>query len=333
MHFDRILSKHSNETLRNVCVHCGIGIKGRKSELISCISDGIKFLDLIPKNVKVLSMDMGMKNLSCCRIEQSDILEKPFLKKKNWNKFDLHEVYGKHYNAISNDLLSLVESQRYQSYLAFELLNDLVIKRNEIPDIIVLEHQRTRSNGLHATLPNVMNNFMFEHMLNASFYTLQQFVPQLSSAMIIPMSSGKMMNFWVNRFLGEQSKSLASDTKKIRSHLVFNWFCAENPPFHHDLCLPAEFANLTSLQKSKCLLGELGLPSSRNKVDDLVDSFLYAMTSHKYLQNIYKLREWLVRDRMLEDFVENLRAEQFELVRNSLSFQFNLDSHNTNNTR
>ena len=321
MHFDRILSRHSNETLRKVCVHCGIGTRSRKGDLIECIRDGVNFLDLIPKNMRLLSMDMGMKNLSCCRIEQSDILEKPFLKKRNWKKLDLHEVYGKRYKAISKDLLSLFESQRYQSYLAFELLHDLVIKRNKEPDvdIIVLEHQRTRSNGLHATLPNVMTNFTFEHMLNSSFYTLQQFMPQLSSAMILPMSSGKMMNFWVNRFLDEQKKSLHSDTKKMRNQLVFDWFCAEDPPFRHDLCLPPEFSKLTSLQKSRCLLQELGLASNRNKIDDLVDSFLYAMTCHKNLQNIYKLKEWLVSDRKLEDFVTKLEEEQFELVRDTLS--------------
>jgi cruciform cutting endonuclease 1 len=315
INYQRQLSKYTNDVLSQVCTTCGLTVKPRKQDKIDAITNGMQMVARLPAKVNVLAIDVGVKNLSYCKLSQVGIGgdERPTLDIDQWKKIDLHEQYGSTYRPLTNDMTSLVDSKRYLSHLAFELVNDIVIRRDETPHVIVVENQRTRSNQLLSTLPNVLLNYTLENMVYSTIWTLQQQHPRLRDAMVMPMNASKMSHFWLNRFIDRPQNS---QTKKLRIQLFFNWLYGDNDnaPFVHSFNLPERFGDFSSLHKSKYLLDQLGLPVVNNKIDDLIDSLLYGLTTHRSLQNQYSLLEVLNCNSDLLTFAEDRDKEHFRLI-------------------
>ena len=316
INYQRQLSKYTNDVLSQVCTTCGLTVKSRKQDKIDAITNGIQMVARLPAKINVLAIDIGVKNLSYCKLSQVGIGgdARPTLDIDQWKKIDLHEQYGSMYQPLTNDMTSLIDSKRYLSHLAFELVNDIVKRRNETPNVIVVENQRTRSNQLLSTLPNVLLNYTLENMVYSTIWTLQKTHPSLREAVVIPMNASKMSHFWLNRFIDCPKNS---QTKKLRIQLFFNWLYGDNnnyAPFVHSFNLPEKFGDLSSLHKSKYLLDQLGLPVVNNKIDDLVDSLLYGLTMHRSLQNQLSLHDLLHCNGDLLSFVEDRDKEHFKLI-------------------
>mmetsp|Transcript_4301 Transcript_4301/g.4262 ORF Transcript_4301/g.4262 Transcript_4301/m.4262 type:complete len:347 (-) Transcript_4301:1448-2488(-) len=313
INYQRQLSKYTNDVLSQVCTSCGLTVKPRKQDKIDAITNGMQRVASLPRNINVLAIDVGVKNLSYCRLSHIDITgdKRPMLDINKWKKIDLHEQYGSTYRPLTNDMSSLVDSKRYLSYLAFELVNDIVIRHDDTPHVIVIENQRTRSNQLLSTLPNVLLNYTLENMVYSTFWTLQQQHSWLKDTVVTPMNASKMTHFWLNRFIDSPKNS---ETKKLRIELFFNWICSSNAPFVHSFILPEDFGALSTLKKSKYLLSQLGLPVVNNKIDDLVDSLLYGLTTHASLQNQHYLLELLNGNGDLLKFVNDRNTEHFKLI-------------------
>ncbi|CUM46099.1 uncharacterized protein AC631_01403 [Debaryomyces fabryi] len=313
INYQRQLSKYTNDVLSQVCTACGLTVKPRKQDKIDAITNGMQRVANLPNKINVLAIDVGVKNLSYCRLSHINIKgdKRPTLDINKWKKIDLHEQYGSTYRPLTNDMTSLVDSKRYLSHLAFELVNDIVIRQDESPHVIVIENQRTRSNQLLSTLPNVLLNYTLENMVYSTFWTLQQQRSCLKDTVVTPMNASKMTHFWINRFIDSPKNS---QTKKLRIELFFNWLCSNNAPFLHSFVLPENFGDLSTLNKSKYLLNQLGLPIVNNKIDDLVDSLLYGLTIYKSLQNQHSLLELLDCNGDLSTFVEDRSKEHFKLI-------------------
>lgn len=314
MNYHRQLSKYTNDVLGQLCVVCGYPVKPRKQDKIDAIANGVQMVSTLPAKINVLAIDVGIKNLSYCKLTQIGVreTERPMLDTRRWKKIDLHEQYGARYRPLTNDMTSLVDSKRYLSHLAFELVKDVVAGQEDTPHVIVVENQRTRSNKLLSTLPNVLLNYTFENMVYSTIWTLQQHKKaKLRDTVVIPMNASKMIYFWLNRFI-DCPKSM--QTKKLRIQLFFNWLYANDSPFVHALELPDTFREFTSLQKSRYLLKELDLPVLNNKIDDLIDSLLYALTTHRVLQNQHLLLDYLQSNGDLSAFIEAVNNQHFKLI-------------------
>lgn len=241
---------------------------------------------------------MGIKNFSYC---QTVAKTKPTIEK--WTKVDLHDEYGATFQALTSDPASLIDSRRYLSHLAYNIVSTII---QDKPNLIMVETQRTRSNNMKSTLPNVLLNYTLENMIYAVLYTLK------TDAVIIPMNANNMISFWLNRFVDK--KTLGSNPKKLRIKLAFEWLAHQDlQPFIFHQNLPPDFASLSTANKSKALLTTLQM-SPKEKVDDLIDSLLYALTANEIVSNQKLLARALEEDEDIGALVHKLNQKHLRLI-------------------
>ncbi|CCE86098.1 Piso0_005748 [Millerozyma farinosa CBS 7064] len=315
------LLRCKNSVLKEVCLACGFSVKSKKEDQVMSIVHGLEIVRKFPRKVNLLAIDMGLKNFSYCIFHGVDITgqKQPVLRTDSWKKYDLHNVFGKHYVPLYGDRDSLMETKRYLSYLSYSVLEDIILKPQFTPHIVVIETQRTRSNSLSATLPNVLLNYTLENMIYSTLYTLQRNNAWLNGMIIAPMTANKMVHFWLKRFLTDNISS--SKTKSIRSELFFDWLDNDEgrTPFVHDLKLVENFRSMSNIQKSRQISSALNLAPKDNKIDDLVDSLLYGLTIYKNLQSSHELLKYIEQGKCIETYVAQTTAQHVDLIKNSLS--------------
>lgn len=315
------LSRCKNLVLKEVCLACGFSVKSKKEDQVMLIVHGLDLFNKFPRKVNVLAVDMGLKNFSCCMFQGVDVTGKkqPLLRTDSWKKYDLHNVFGNHYVPLYGERDSLMETKRYLSYLSYSIIEDIILKPQFMPHIVVIETQRTRSNSLSATLPNVLLNYTLENMIYSTLYTLQRNNAWLNEMTIVPMTANKMVHFWLKRFLTDNISS--SKTKSIRLELFFDWLDNDEgrSPFLHDLKLVDNFRSMSNIQKSRQILSNLNLPPKDNKIDDLVDSLLYGLTIYKNLQSLHELLRYIEQGKCIETYVAQTTAQHVDLIKKLLS--------------
>ncbi|KAK6199499.1 cruciform cutting endonuclease [Scheffersomyces amazonensis] len=310
-----ILSSYKVSTLHQIGLISGLPIvNSTKQGRIESLVNGLNLQSRVPQqNINILSIDVGIKNFSYCQVNGLRLnIDSPSVVSK-WAKIDLNEEYGSHYEPIIS-LSSPLDSKRYINYFTQKLANDLVQKSN-IPDIIVMETQRTRSNNNSITLPNVLLNYTFENILYSNLYNKLPTVP------IIPMASTSMINFWFNRFVTKQSLKKFSTSKKSRLSIFFNWMEKKSlftlpgwEDIDHSLSIP---------KKTKLVLAHLGLESN-DKIDDLIDSLFYNLTIKRHLQNQSELINLLNQDDFnINHYIVKHNVKQLMLVKDIIE-EFNL---------
>lgn len=308
--YGRQLGGCKNDVLQRICISCGLSTGKRKQETVESIVRGLTVQSGLPSRVLVLAIDIGLKNFSYCKAEEIKQGQKMMLKAENWSRMDLHERYGEGYDS-KHEGGTAGDSKRYLSYLAYRTVEELVVRCGFSPTVIAVESQRTRSNNNSATLPNVLLNYTFESMLYACFFGFQQSHAGLRNTIIQPMNSNRMANFWINRFVPVSLK----DSKKMRKELLFYWLGCGRAPFEHTLELPADFRGLSSAKKARVLQALLDLSPNSNKMDDLVDSLLYALMTYKLIDNRSKLKHALDSNKDMASFVQDIEGEHYEMIK------------------
>lgn len=283
----------SADTLGQLSILCGLPVQSTKAARARALVDGMKMARNLPPTLKVMAVDMGIKNFSYCQTTDN-VVEK-------WTKVDLHQRYGLTFSPLMSDPNSFVDSRRYLSHLAYNIVDELVVDN---PNIIMVETQRTRSNNMKSTLPNVLLNYTLENMIYAVLYARQ------TSSIIIPMNANNMVSYWLNRFVDKTQ--LGRNPKKLRIKLVFDWLVNDGPMvMSHQL--PPDFEELTTPKKTRALLHLLGLPPTE-KIDDLVDSLLYALTANHMVANQRKLADVLAQDGDIASLVHILNQNHLHLI-------------------
>jgi cruciform cutting endonuclease 1 len=295
-----VLSKCKVSTLNQIGLLCGFASATTKQNRVQSIISGLELYKHIEKqynitDFSVLSVDIGYKNFAYCQ-NRVDLTSNDPIRIANWNKLNLDETFGSSYTPLSYSPLH--EEKQYQNYIAMKIgcrLSDLS------PDITVVETQRTKSNNNQVTLPTILKNYTLENLIYNEFYRL--------NLLALPMTSAQMISFWINRFICKKSIKLAKNAKQFRNMLVLSWLSSSTLVKFDKLNL----SNVTPVTKT-LLLSSLNLPTTHNKIDDLVDSLLYNLTIIHQLKNQRLLIHYLLNGLDLTEFVINHNQIQLDLI-------------------
>lgn len=274
-------------TLNSLALHCGYPTAPTKAARLLAIASYDAFLSGLSSARQIVSVDVGIKNFSYCKLTYLDLLNSVTI--SDWNHLNLHEKYGIHYLPKTGDSTSLVDTKAYMAQVAVAVVDDILMC-GECPDIITIENQRTRSNGKTSTLPNVLLNFTLENMIYAACEAREASRRGVS---IIPMNASKMVNFWMSRFMAKGPRISTAQSKNLRTQLLFGWLADPDcAPFElqglHSL--PSDFSKLSLRKQTSALLDLLSFGSRPRKVDDLVDCLLYNLMYMLQLQHHRELK-------------------------------------------
>lgn len=293
------LLRCSADTLAQLLALCGLPVQATKAARAQALCDGMKIAAGLPQKMRVAAVDMGIKNFSWC---QTELGTRP--KVERWTKLDLNVAYGSLFVPLTSDPSSLIDSRRYLAHLAHHIVAEML---RDKPHLIMVETQRTRSNNMKSTLPNVLLNYTLENMIYAVLYNA---VP---CPVIIPMNAHNMIGYWLNRFVDKSS--LGSNPKKLRIKLVFDWLANDTiRPFDYSGTLPSDFESLTTPNKGRALLESLGMPPNE-KIDDLVDSLLYALTANHIVHNQKRLAAAIANDEDIAALTVKMNNLHLRLIR------------------
>lgn len=238
-----------------------------------------------------LSIDVGIKNFSYCKSKSSKF---PITITK-WDKLNLDNKYGNDNYSLILHKDSILDNKRYLNQLTQLLVNELQPNKY---DVVIMEIQRTRSAGNTSTLPNVLLNYTLENLILGYIY------PQI----VIPMTSFKMTNFWLHRFITRSStntkKLKINHNKGIRFELMKLWL--------NKLFVLPKYTNLELTKLD--LLKYLNLDKSE-KIDDLIDSLLYNLTINCQFQHFNEFHQLMVsNDGDIAQFVHDKNKYHLELI-------------------
>ena len=273
-------------TLNSLALHCGYPTASTKAARVAAIANYDAFFSSLPASPTIVSVDVGIKNFSYCKVAHSDTQ----VSIVDWNHLNLHEKYGSTYRPRTTDPDSLVDSKAYMAHMSVGVVNDILMPQGRWPDIITIENQRTRSNGKTSTLPNVLLNFTLENMIYAACEARGASTHRVA---VMPMNSNKMVNFWISRFVNKSSGMSSAHSKTLRTQLLFGWLSHPNhSPFDLQLpSLPLDFARLSYRKQTSALLQLLKFETRPKKVDDLVDCLLYNLMCLLQLRHHRELKQ------------------------------------------
>lgn len=321
------MNRLKSTQLQELALHCGYLTASAKPARIDAIERSAKFANgLLPKNhaaglpLRVLSIDVGIKNFSYCKatyVGNAAVVDE-------WSVMDLHEKYG---NNTLNSSVLVTEEKAYMAKLAVNVVDSLLLPTSRtalVPHIVTVENQRTRSNNSTATLPNVLLNFILEHMIYATIAARKSTHAALSDTQVVSMNSNKMVNFWFARFQDRKKKQSSAKSKRLRSILLDGWLIDNSiAPFDLSLLsqlLPVDYADMKPAERTRAVNRQLGLPP-KQKRDDLVDSLLYNLAIVKQLQHHQELHACIQQDDpdVLASLVDRWNRQHLEYLTPLLS--------------
>lgn len=302
------LSALNGSTLHSFALHCGFPSGATKALKLAAISHLSWPLQRALNNSKnepfhVVSVDLGLKNFSYCKAfylsSKFDLV--------GWDVVNLHDRFGtkdplfdrysalvetEDPKALAKTVLGVisnsVDSKAYMARLAVAVVDEILLTSDFRPHVITIESQRTRSNSNKVTIPNVLLNFSLENMIYAALASRQSRDPKLTDVVVVPMSSNKMVNFWLARFI-RKIKLTPLRSKNLRTALLYSWFLDPTlSPFDYSGLvrgLPENFHSFPTNKKMKALAAVLDVKMPPKKVDDLVDCFLYNAAIAKHIQH------------------------------------------------
>ena len=217
--------------LKAFAVATGINSTGTKSILSSRLADSLLKPDHLssPLNVKqdevlynrrIISIDMGIRNLAYCRISLPSIwpskASSPIL--EAWERIAIGNIAG---SSIDNSTQSVPgESFDPLTYslhaytLIARLLFPLGSPNYRPPTHILIERQRFRSMGGSAVQEWTLRVNMLEAMLYAVLRTLEQ--QGIWKGTVWPITPNKVINFWI----GSETKAAKGNGKAQKISIV-----------------------------------------------------------------------------------------------------------------
>lgn len=209
--------------LKAIAFQCGISTSGTKAALTSRLlgeivpskpsSNGQKS-KIKPgigetEPVRILSIDMGIRNLAYCVLELPSPTTKPSTSSAlptliAWRRIAVSSAPIPLSTSNGSPAPVLAKEQfdpPHLSTLAYNLLRNTLLPHN--PDTILIERQRFRSMGSPRILEWTVRVNMFESMLYAILHTLR--AEGLVQSSVVPIAPGKVGPFWLEGKDGESA--------------------------------------------------------------------------------------------------------------------------------
>lgn len=188
-----------------------IAATGRKAQLaqnlITAASDAVH-----SPSLSVLSVDMGVRNLSLCRLHAQKLLAE--VQVKDWIRLDIEKdyrpkVWPEEVSSFDPDRLAQISWNLVQ--------NKFIESTKSLPDVVLIERQRFRSASSSSILEWTVRVNMLENMLHAVLYaTAQQ--KRNNRSQILSINPKRVLLFWKQEI--EQGRLIVpgiSETNKERN--------------------------------------------------------------------------------------------------------------------
>jgi cruciform cutting endonuclease 1 len=244
--------------LRRLSSLVGLNVSGTKTALLSQLtslptSPG-------PPITRVLSIDMGIRNLAYCVLDFS-----PNPKIVTWTRTTVPLPTS----------ISLPEFATSAHMLASDLL------RTWNPEQVLIERQRWRSQGGVGVQEWTIKVNTMEAMLHATFHCLQ--AARSWHGAVESVDPGRVTRLWVPEREGRTS---AAETKKLKKEVVREWLREGGVVELGDETVErtAELVTIADMKKPVRGDGTI-VAAEEKKVDDLADCLLQAMAWRRWMEN------------------------------------------------
>ncbi|OBT56328.1 hypothetical protein VE04_02457 [Pseudogymnoascus sp. 24MN13] len=207
----QLLSTLKGAALKQLAFKCGVSTSGVKAALCQRLQDEIPLLPgskpagksgAKRESMRILSIDMGIRNLAYCVLDVPTDSSVPKL--VAWKRIAVSSA-----PVPSNDkseLATKVEKESFEppvlSAAAFKLLRKTLLPHN--PTHILIERQRFRSMGSPKILEWTVRVNMLESMIYAILLTLRE--EGAWNGTVVPIAPGKVGPFWLE---GEEAATVA----------------------------------------------------------------------------------------------------------------------------
>ena len=303
--------------LKHAAFLIGVPTAGTKSELETLISKHLKTPSVLSKPKRVISIDMGIKNLGICALETPSLPTlrnlddngKSRLKVIDWKKLDLlasmpiaHNTDRVECEGAEQKVLSSASfTPSALSKTALLLSEDIL--QSYSPDHILIERQRFRSGGAAAVQEWTLRVNMLESMIWACLTTLSASNKAGTSFSIHEVSPARVAKFWClgadtnvphDIFNGKDTsggvalsgKGVAKISKHDKIAVVKSWLDADN----FQLSDPATETARSFLSATKAGRKPKHVDA---KVDDLADCFLQGAAWVRWEENRQRILQLL----------------------------------------
>jgi cruciform cutting endonuclease 1 len=197
------LNTLKNSVLQHLALHCGTPVSGTKDGLVRGIFDGLG--DISGKPFKLISIDMGIRNLAYCCISSQ---ETDNLEISAWKRLDLTGEAHEHLasneatspapgsgSGLFKDKAAIAFDPLTTSSRAYDLINKIMTQHK--PTNLIIERQRFRSGGASAVTEWTLRVGTFEYALHATLHTLKRLdMHDLAVESALPASVNR---YWVAR--------------------------------------------------------------------------------------------------------------------------------------
>ncbi|KFX86839.1 hypothetical protein V490_08800 [Pseudogymnoascus sp. VKM F-3557] len=198
----QLLSTLKGAALKQLAFKCGVSTSGVKATLCQRLQDEIPLLPgskLAGKSgekrqpMRILSIDMGIRNLAYCVLDVPTDSSLPKL--VAWKRIAVSSAPVP--NNDKSELAAKVEKESFEppvlSAAAFKLLRKTLLPHN--PTHILIERQRFRSMGSPKILEWTVRVNMLESMIYAILLTLRE--EGAWNGTVVPIAPGKVGPFWL----------------------------------------------------------------------------------------------------------------------------------------
>lgn len=293
--------------LRAIAIATGINSGGTKPVLTSRLFDTLQQDKLDPPNKiydgnlkqhRIISIDMGIRNLAYCRLTLPSHWPDPCHSPSNrpvieaWDRIAIAQKADLKIPTLSaapNVAIKETFDPLTYSEHAYSLVNTLLFSSSHpAPTQILIERQRFRSMGGSAVQEWTLRVNMFEAMLYAVLKTLHSEGKWHGN--VHPVAPSKVSKFWLGD--GEVTREKRVNGKGEKIDLVNRWLNEEEQKFELGkgaLETACSWRRKRSGGKGK---GKDEVGANMGKLDDLADCLLQGLAWISWEQN----RRTLVRD-------------------------------------
>ena len=268
-----------------------------------------------PSQHKILSIDMGIRNLAMCTVALPDSwtsTSKPALPIiQAWERIAISKKATPESSVDDGDSIAVAAKEAFDpstyAQHAYNLVSNHILPYQ--PTQILIERQRFRSMGGSAVQEWTLRVNMFEAMIYA---TLKAFSEQkLWTGSVYPVVPSKVSQFWLGGVKpAPKSRDSGARTKAAKVALVNKWLgsghlfevegqAADVAQAYTLRSAPSRAKEVTAQSRNLEVLRER-VPFAFGKLDDLADCLLQAMA---WIQWETNRRAFVAGERGLEDVI------------------------------